>query len=1133
MTLLNTMLRVLLLCAASLPVANTGKAQYSTEVAVGNNFSQSLPEIPLNTADTSRPLLRDELKKLNASTGLFFLYSDETIGNTRVNAWTGANAGTERMLGFILDGTGLEYKKVNENTFAIVQKKNGNAASRHNELNGVTIKGRVVNADGSPVAGASVQVKGTKRGAVADQNGFFRIQARQREKVVVSSIGYHTGEFIIGDEAVFTLDFKVADDEMQEVTITALGISRDTRSMGYSISQLPGTQLSKVRENNVGNTLSGLVAGLNSSAPLTGPGGSSRVTIRGNSSLSFDNQPLYIVNGIPINNDNLGNAGKFGGADFGDGVTSINPDDIDELQVLKGGAAAALYGQRGRNGVILINTLSAGKGKKTDIVFNSNTVLDFVRDFTDFQETYGQGLQQSRPIDAASAIHAGLYSWGDRLDGQPTPVFDGSMKPYSAIEGSNLHRFYRTGLRTQQTLALGGYGDNTQWRVSLGDLRSQSVYPHSGFNRHTATADIRYQPGSRLSGHTYIQYSKETGRNRPNINDAPGNGNFAILFLPPNVDANWLKPGYDASGNEIVFNDNAFNTNPWFASAKFRNNTERDRLWGMTRLKYQFRPWMYLQGRVAHDYFSFGANSITPAGTAYKPDGTINLERSFQYNETNADLLLGIDKKLGPGISMHFSGGANLMIMRSRVLDVSADGLAFPFIYSQATASSSSVNSLTPRKNVHSVYASLLAVWNNSLFLTITDRQDWSSTLPSRDNSYNYPSASLAWSFAKYINWKILDRARLRLAWSRVGGDAPLFATKMYYGTNGNINGSPIGDMEDQVPNYNLQPLQVRETELGFETSFFDGRLKLDMAWYRRQTLNDIVAVSTSVTSGFQSALLNIGRIENRGLEILLGAEPIRKTNFLWSSTLNFAWNRNRVVHLSKGQNNMQLLNGESRTERAFVQHVVGLPFAQIMVFDVLRNENGKPILGTNGLQASPALTPAGTSIHPITGGWLNAIRWKRFELEWLVDYKMGGKIYSGTYATAVQRGFDPSTLKGREDGIFLEGVDNDNNPVTMHIPAQQYYESLYNISAWHVFDASFVKLRSLSLSYDLPQAWLPGSVDGISLSLVGRNLFYLFKNTPHIDPEANYSNGNAQGLEYASLPPTQSFGLHLRVNFK
>ena len=1136
MRLPNTNMRVLLLCLVILLVTTTGRAGVLPEYIPKNNNHpvSSLYFPPDAPADTTKPLLRDALRNLNVLTGLFFLYSDETIGNIRVNSIKAKDGSAEKLLAETLEHSGLEYKKVNDNTYAIVQKKNTAVVADVQEASGKPlIRGRVTDQQGRPLAGASVQVKGTRRGTVAGQDGYFRLAATAGEKIVVSNIGYTTAESAALPGVVFKLETRALTDEMQEVTITALGITRDSRSTGYATTRLPGSKLAKVRENNVGNMLTGLVAGLNSSAPLTGPGGSSRVTIRGNSSLSFDNQPLYIVNGIPINNDNMGNAGKFGGADFGDGISSINADDIEELQVLKGGAAAALYGQRGRNGVILVNTLTAEPGKKIDIVFNSNTQVDIIHDFTRFQDQYGQGLQQTRPFDAASAIHAGLYTWGTRLDGQPAPVFNGTLKPYSAVQGSNLKRFYQPGIRTQQTLALGSAGEHTQWRVSLGDLRSQAVYPQSGFNRHTLTADIRYQPAPRLSGHTYIQYSKEKGRNRPNINDAPGNGNFAILFLPPNVNANWLKPGYDQDGNEIIFNDNAFNTNPYFAAARFRNNTERDRVWGMTRLKYQFTPWLYAQARLAHDYFSFAAKSVTPTGTAYKPTGTVNLERSFLYNETNADMLLGADKKIAPHLNLHVTAGGNILIMRSRVLDVFADGLAFPFIYSQASASSSSINSLTPRKNVHSLYASLLLDWKQTLFLTLTDRHDWSSTLPPGHNSYNYPSTSLSWSFARQLAWSTLNRGRLRLAHSRVGGDAPLFATRMYYNTNGTINDSPIGDMEDQVPNYRLEPLQVRELELGLEAGLFNDRLKFDIAWYHKQTLNDIVAASTSVTSGYQSALLNIGRMENRGLEFLLGFEPILKKDIGWSSAFNIALNRNKVIRLSKGQTNMQLLNGESRTERAFVQHVTGLPFAQIMVFDVLRNQNGIAVLGATGVQPSPDLTAAGTAIHPLTGGWINSIRWKEFELEWLIDYKFGGKIYSGTYATAVQRGLDPSTLEGRETGLFLEGVDNNNQLTFMHVPAQQYYESLYNISSLHVFDAGFIKFRSVSLSWNLPAKWLPPSVGPASISLVGRNLFYFYKKTPHIDPEANYSNTNAQGLEYASLPSTQSIGIHLKVNFK
>ena len=1106
------------------------QAQTDASIVVHNNDDHSISHLYTDTLP--RPTLRALLKSLRDRFGIYFLYADDRLSEAEVNEVRLDNSGVESLLNLALAGTGLSYRKVNQNTYVIVKlsQTDGGRSAIGNDW--PTVRGRVTDPEGMPVVGASIVVKGTHRATTADNRGEFRLEAQPGEVLLISSVSFEPREKMLTTENNLVLILEPREAEMEEVTVIALGIARDTRSLGYSVSSVDGKQLQLTGETNLGTALEGLVPGLYSSTPLTGPGASSRVTIRGNSSLSFDNQPLYVVNGIPINNDNLGSAGKFGGADFGDGVSSINPDDIESLEVLKGAAAAALYGQRGRNGVILIETIRGQKSGGTRVVLNSHTQVDAIRDFTRFQRQYGQGLQGAAPQSAADGLYSGLYAWGAELDGSPAVFFDGMERPYQAVGGSNLSRYYQTGWRLGHTLAVEGGQSETQWRVSMGDWRSWSVYPNARYNRQTVTADINYRISTKWQGRSFLQYSREPGRNRPNVNDAPGNGNFAVLFLPPNVDVRWLRPGYHSDGQEIQFNDNAFNTNPYFASNRFTNHTDRDRVLGMTQIQYRWKPWLSVQARLAHDYFSFNASSVTPSGTAYKPEGTINLERSFDYNETNADILLRMDRSIGKSLKIHVVAGGNLLRMRASVLDVAADGLAFPFLYSPQTPRSNAVSKLNPRKNVHSLYGSVQLDWKDFLFASVTDRNDWSSTLPAGKNSYNYPSVSVSYLLSKHLPTGKSTEARIRAAYARVGGDAPLFATQMYYGTNGTIGGAPIGNMESQIPNSQLEPLQIREWEWGMEWRFFNRRLTTDLTLYHKETLNDIVAATVSVTSGFQSALVNVGRMVNQGIEWQLSATPVKTETLEWISSFNVAYNNNTVKRLYKGQENMQVSNGESRTERAFIQHLVGQPFGQIMVYDIWKNDAGQPILGTAGLQPSPTLKAAGTAIHPLTGGWLNRVQWKAWTLECLTDFKAGGKIYSGTNATATQRGLTAATLYGRENGVLVQGVDQNNNPAVRQVSAQEYYESLYRISALHVYDASFIKLRSISVGWQLPEKtlrWINGQG---SVSIVGRNLFYWMRRTPNIDPEANYSNGNAQGLEYASLPSTRSVAVHFQIVF-
>lgn len=1094
-------------------------------------------------ADTSgkQPLLQ-VLKTLNKERGIFFLYAEENMSQKLVNVPAHWDDDLDQLLQEVLRSSGLKHKRISPNTIVILNNEEKGQREqvyyRADIADDIIVPavppltGRVTNAEGLPLPGASIAVKGSNKGTSSNVDGEFSIEARTGQVLLISSVGYQTLELPVQKTRKINAVLQLTEAEMEEVVVTALGITREQRSIGYSATRLTGDAFTEAREINLGNALAGLVAGLNSSAPLTGPGGSSRVTIRGNSSLSFDNQPLYVVNGIPINNDNLGSAGKFGGADFGDGIVSLNTDDVEEITVLKGGAAAALYGQRGRNGIILINTKKGKVSKELVTEWNSNLVAERINDFTNWQQQYGQGFHGNKPADRASALMSGLYAWGAPLDGSLVPTFDGQLRPYAAVSKGNLHSFYKTGITATNTISVSGGTENARFRASLGDLRSQSVYPKARFNRQNVQTDLQYRISEQWSGQANISYVREVGKNRSNLSDAPGNGNFAILFLPPNIRAGYLAPGYDANGQETQFNDNAFNTNPYFASSRFSNDTYRDRVLGVTSVRYQPVAWLYVQARLAHDFFAFNASSVTPPGTAYKPSGTINLERTYTYNETNADILVNAKRDLGKKFQLNIMAGANLLHMRARVLDITADGLSFPFIYNPGSANTPSPNLVKPRKEVQSLYGAVELAYKKKLFLSLTDRNDWSSTLPRGKNSYNYPSASASWLFKDDPASAVFNEGRLRAAYSLVGGDAPIFSTRQYYSIMGEINGTPIGNIGNEIPNQALEPLKVRELELGTAWRFFHNRLMVDIAWYNKHTLNDIVAATVSVTSGYSSALLNVGQIRNRGVELLLGGTPVMHQKFAWKTSFNFARNESEIIRLANKQHSMQVLNGESRTERGFIRHIVGLPFSQIMVYDIKRNAQGQPVLGANGLQASDALVARGTGIHPVTGGWGNEIRWNRFQFSFLIDYKFGAHLYSGTNATAVQRGLDPLTLEGRETGVLVKGVDAQGHEVERLIPAQQYYEGLYRISALHVYDAGFVKFRSASISYTRNIRLSARKEGRMKISLVARNLFYMYKATPNIDPESNYSNGNAQGLEYAAMPGTRSYGINLQLRF-
>jgi TonB-linked SusC/RagA family outer membrane protein len=1095
------------------------------------------------TQDTNgKQSLISVLKDLNKQKGVYFLYSEESMSQRLVNKVKNMEGDIERILEDVLKNSGLKYRKIADNTFVIL---NNNERSRNesdyirpdlseNLVGTIAIfdqvTGKVTDAEGNPLSGVSVAVKGTNKGVTTNSRGEFTIEANKGDVLIITYVGYGAQEYTIGDSRTVSISLTVTDFQMSEVVVTALGIRKETKRLGYSVTKVDGEEFTKSREINVGNALVGKVAGVNSSGPLTGPGGSSKVIIRGINSLTGDNQPLYVVNGIPLSNNNFGSAGMWGGADLGEGLSSINPDDIEEITVLKGGAAAALYGQIAKNGVILITTKS-GKGKKgLGIELNSNVQIDRANDFLEFQDMYGQGTLGAKPTDIASAMSTGMSAWGAPLDGSNVTIFNGELKPYSAQDG-NIGRFYETGATFTNTIAITSGADNTNFRLSLGDLRNNSIYPNARYIRNTVNLDVSYKLSTKWSGQVNVLYSKEVGKNRSNLSDAPGNGNYGILFLPPNINATYLSPGYDAVGNEVMFSTDAFTTNPYFAAAKFRNDTRKDRIFGVASLRYAPLSWLYIQGRVGNDFYAFNATQITPTGTAYRKAGSLDNEVSRFYNQVNTDVLIGVNRNIATDLSLNFTAGANLLQQRERINTINASGLAFPYLYNPGAATTRGANTATPRKDVRSVYGSLELAYDNFLFLNVTDRNDWSSTIPLENNSYNYPSVNASYVFSEHLKPSWLSFGKLRIGYSQIGADAEPYKTLLYYSTNGAINNQPLGQLGDVIPNSKLEPLQIKEFEVGAQLALFKSRMNVDVAWYSKKTLNDIVEGSVSTTSGYRAALVNIGKVENKGIEILVSGYPIKGRDFTWNSSFNFAKNENKVVELAEGQSFMEL--SQSRTTRGFIHHRIGLPAFQVMVYDFKRDDKGALVLNpSNFPQSADALTAAGTSIHPIVGGWNNQFTYRQISLEFLIDYKYGAVIYSGTNARAYANGLHKETLIGRTGGVPVAGVDGSGTPVTETITAQNYYGALANISMVQTYDADFIKFRSFSLTYNFPSKILRNKVQGLSVSLVGRNLFYIKKSTPNIDPEANYSNGFSYGLEYASLPSSKTYGLNVNVRF-
>ena len=1097
-------------------------------------------------AQDERQTLFDGLKELNLKKGIYFLFSDPALANTSMEPLKDTKGETEDILDQWLKGTGIRYKKINENTFVILSDKakapgksdirtidaNGKytALENVNKVKFATITGKVTDAEGAALAGVSIQVKGTNTGTTTNASGEFSIEAVKGNVLVFSYIGFTEQEVTVGDDTRLNITLTGGSKAIGEVVVTALGIRKESKRLGYSLTKVNGDVLTQAREVNVANGLAGRVAGVNVSGVNGGPGSSSNIVIRGVNSFS-GGQPLYVINGVPMDNSTRGSAGMWGGADLGDGIGNINPDDIEEISVLKGSTASALYGSRASNGVILITTKSGAGKKGIGVEFNSNYVMDEIIDHTDFQYEYGQGLLGVKPTTQAAAYQSGASSWGAKIDGANTPQFDGVSRPYSA-HPDNIKNFYRTGSTFTNTIAFSGGNDNGNFRLSVSNLLNESVVPNSGIKRNTINLNVNGKITKKLLLQMVINYLIEKSNNRANLSDSPGNSNFGITFLPTTLDQEVLKPGDNPDGSEINFGPNVYTTNPYFAANKFVNDLSRNRLIASGSLRYNFTDWLFAQGRIGRDYYADRNTSVTPSGTAYYPAGNMN-EASNNLSELNADFLVGANRKVGKDFDISLSFGGNMMKRSFENVWSSGDQFVIPFLYVLNNTKNKNTGYGLFRKEVQSLYYSAEFSYKNMLFLNTTGREDWFSTLPTDNNHLFYPSVSGSFIFTELLKMNFLNYGKLRAAWANTSGDTDPYQTQLYYSISGNNNGFPIGVINNaNVPNGNLQPYRLNEFEVGLEARLLKNRLSVDVAWFKRKTIEEIVSIPASITSGYSGATINIGEMENQGVEFLITGDVFKKSGFTWTSSLNLTKLNNKVLKLAEGQNNLAL--GESRSRNAFVQHVVGKPASQVMAFDYKRDASGRIIFDANGRPQQGTLEAMGSGYNDFFGGWNNDFTFKNLSFGFLIDFKSGGKIYSATDYYATGAGLHKMTLVGRETGIVGDGVDPTGAKNTVNAKAWDYYGALANnVSSAFVYKADFIKLRQVVIGYNIPgSVFGKFPIQGMNISLVGRNLAVLKKDTPNIDPESNYSNGIAQGLELAGVPPFRSIGINLNIKF-
>jgi TonB-linked SusC/RagA family outer membrane protein len=1012
--------------------------------------------------------------------------------------------------------------------------------------------------DSSWLAGTTVALAADKNVAtVTDAGGHFVLnvpaaKATGTIQLVVSSVGFQPRILSLAPgQTQIDVVLDAGRASLNEVVVTALGIDRNRKSLGYSVTTVKGDEFTQARENNVANALTGKAAGVNAVGLSTGPGGSSRVTIRGNGSLIGDNQPLYVVNGMPIDNSVPGGAPTANGITFnvdrGDGIADINPDDIETISVLKGGTAAALYGSRASNGVILITTKKGRAQKGVGVEYNSTVTLENVAVIPDYQFTYGQGNLGILPTTLAASQATGRRSWGALIDGSSDYVgVDGNTHPYTAKK-DNYQHYYQTGSTYTNTVALSGGNEAVTYRFSASDLSSKGILPNTTYDRKTLNLSLSAKLNDRLSLDGLAQYNQEVGHDRTGAGDALGNPNWTPLEIANTADVRWLKPGYDANGNETIWNDAAIASNGYFVINKWKEDDTKNRFIGQASITYKLLPELVFKGTVSQDFYNYNFTDIVPTGTLYVPLGQYTGLKS-DVSETNSLLTATYKTRVLKNIGISVLGGANGRKFQNSQLSLNGSGFTIPYFYSYANLNSSSTTPYTGHIAVNSVFGSVDLDYKSLFYLSFTGRQDWFSTLSPQHNHVFYPS--IGGSFILSDAFKLPDAinlAKLRASWAGTGGGAPdpYFINLSY--SNVPSSGEPLLNVTSSstyganvISDPNLRPFTSSTYELGMELSLLQNRLGLDLSYYDRETSNDIVNTAISTTSGYNSVFLNIGKMDNKGIEVLLTGKPVKSANFGWNVSYNFAYNTNKVIQLAPGLSSIQLANSVGNW--AYLDNIVGKPFGTLVGTSMLKDAKGDTVFNSSsGEPVVGPLHPLGNSVAPLTMGLTNEFRYKRFSFSFLLDGKFGNKIFSIFELYATRMGKLKTTLPGRVNGLTVHGVDQNGNTYTntyvlnptSGLSLSSYYDNYKTYSNLFLHDGSFIKLRQVLFSYNIPVNKIGAAkLQSASLSFVARNLLILYKQTKNFDPEQSFTNSSSQGFESIGLPRTRSYGLNLAVKF-
>jgi TonB-linked SusC/RagA family outer membrane protein len=1039
-----------------------------------------------------------------------------------------------------------------------------------------TVSGRVTNEAAAPVPGASVSIPALGVGSYTNNEGRFTFTVPanrvtgQSVSLVSRRIGYTplTAAVTLTGTSV-THDFRLsaATTQLEGVVVTALGLEREKRSLGIAAQSVQGGDLNRTQTPNIVNALSGKVAGVK----VTGSsnfGGSARVVIRGENSISGNNQPIWVVDGIAVDNSTFTTANQargVGGIDYGNAIQDLNTEDIESISVLKGPAAAALYGSRAAAGAIVITTKSgrnAPRGFQASA--SSNITFDGIAKLPDYQNSYGQGSQGQ--FEFVNGLGDGIYdgvdeSWGPKLDGRMIPQWfsNGQPAPWVASP-NNVRDFFQTGMSVSNNISATGSGDRANFRLSFGNEQLKGIVPGSTLNRLTAGLNGTASLSEKLSANASVQYIKNKGHNRPGtgydeLNPLMGftwfgrqnsTAQLKQLLTDSTLQVYNAQNGVDFT-NMVNWNYN-YHSNPWWNVEKNSNFDDRNRMIGSAQLQWKPLTWLSGMVRTGTDFYNqnrgfnfeqgwIGGYGGDPNTNGDYSKGGFNNTQDF-VNENNTDFLLTAVTTPLERLGLTINLGGNRRVRNLQQRWIGTDKLSGPGIFNMSNAATI----YTPvqydeRRQINSLYGTTQFAYNDLFFVDVTGRNDWSSTLPKGKNSYFYPSVSSSLVFSDLVPALKnlgLSYGKLRGAWTRVGSDANPYLLNLAYLSADNWFGNSRFAVPNTVNNPTLKPEQTQAWEVGTEMSFFDGRAGLDLTYYQKRTTDQILTASVAPSTGFTAAAVNAGELSNKGIELQLTGSPVKSAStdgFNWDVTANYAHNTNRLESLY-GTSDTYLIG--SKFFNVSIEARVGQPYGSIVGRDFLRDSAGRLILtsGSGRPQANAKVSVLGNIQPKWTGGFINTFRYHGFDLTGQLDARIGGQLYSATNAWGMYAGVLANTLPGREDSIVVSGVLANGKEVTRKVAAETYYHALGYVAGdrTSVVDASYIKLRELRLGWAVPQALLRGfSGYRMNVALVGRNLA-MHANAPNIDPETAFSAGNQQGLEMGQLPSTRSLGFQISV---